>query len=195
MALTRKFLKGMGIEDEKVESIIEAHSETVEGLTKERDTLRAQAEKVQDLQKQLEDAKAAAGDNDGWEKKYRAEHKAFEDFKAEVDAKQREAMKEKAYRKLLADAKVDPKRMDSIMRVTDLSGVELDEDGKVKDADKLAESIASEWADFVVKTKSVGSMPATPPKTDAAAGGADPEIAKRMQERHERMFGTPQAKE
>jgi hypothetical protein len=32
MALTRKMLKAMGIEEEKIEQIIEAHAETVDGL-------------------------------------------------------------------------------------------------------------------------------------------------------------------
>ena len=39
MALTRKFLKAMGIEDEKAEEIISAHVETVNGLKGERDAL------------------------------------------------------------------------------------------------------------------------------------------------------------
>ena len=32
MSLTRRFLKAMGIEDEKVDQIIEAHSGTVDAL-------------------------------------------------------------------------------------------------------------------------------------------------------------------
>ena len=42
MALTRKFLKAMGIEDEKAEEIISAHVETVNGLKGERDALQEQ---------------------------------------------------------------------------------------------------------------------------------------------------------
>lgn len=37
VALTRKMLKAMGIEDEKVEQIIEEHVESVDGLKAERD--------------------------------------------------------------------------------------------------------------------------------------------------------------
>ena len=32
MALTRKLLKGMGLTDEQVDTIIEAHTDTVDGL-------------------------------------------------------------------------------------------------------------------------------------------------------------------
>lgn len=195
MALTRKFLEGMGIDDKQVESIIEAHSETVNGLKAERDRYKEQAEKVPDLQKQLEDAKAASGSGDEWEEKYNAEHQAFEDFKAQVATEKADAEKAQAYRGMLMAAGIDPKRIDAIMRVTDLTDVEM-EDGKLKDADKLQESAKQEWADFVIKTKVDPANPANPPKNDGGDGGADPEIVKRIQERHERLYGkTTETKE
>ena len=195
MALTRKFLEGMGIDDKQVESIIEAHSETVNGLKAERDRYKEQAEKVPDLQKQLEDAKAASGSGDEWEEKYNAEHQAFEDFKAQVATEKADAEKAQAYRGMLMAAGIDPKRIDAIMRVTDLTDVEM-EDGKLKGADKLQESAKQEWADFVIKTKVDPANPANPPKNDGGEGGADPEIVKRIQERHERLYGkTTETKE
>ena len=188
MALTRKFLEGMGIDDKQVESIIEAHSETVNGLKAERDRHKEQAEKVPDLQKQLEDAKAASGNGDEWEEKYNAEHQAFEDFKAQVATEKADAEKAQAYRGMLMAAGIDPKRIDAIMRVTDLSKVEMDGDG-LKDSDKLAEAAKAEWADFVIKTKTQHAEPENPPKGTGGADGAAPAVAKRLQERHERLYG------
>jgi hypothetical protein len=194
LALTVKLLKGMGIDEDKIEAIIAAHTETVEGLTSLRDKYKKQAEQVPDLQRQLEEAKAASDDSE-WEQKYQDEHQAFEDFKAQVATEKAEAGKAQAYRGMLMAAGIDPKRIDAIMRVTDLSQVEM-EDGKLKDTEKLQESAKQEWADFVVKSSTQGSNPATPPEhKEKMPEGADPEIAKRMQERHERMFGTSQAKE
>ena len=43
MSLTRKMLKAMGIEEEKIDQIIEAHSETVDALKKDRDTYKENA--------------------------------------------------------------------------------------------------------------------------------------------------------
>ena len=43
MALTRKMLKAMGIEDEKIDQIIEAHTETVDALKVERDQYKEDA--------------------------------------------------------------------------------------------------------------------------------------------------------
>ena len=59
MALTRKMLKAMGIEDEKVEQIIEEHVESVDALKAERDRYKAGAEEAEGLRRQLEEAKAA----------------------------------------------------------------------------------------------------------------------------------------
>lgn len=185
----------MGIEDKQVESIIEAHSETVNGLKADRDKYKEQAEKVPDLQRQLEEAKSASTDEGEWEEKFNAEHQAFEDFKAQVATEKADAEKAQAYRGMLMAAGIDPKRLDAIMKVTDLSEVEM-EDGKLKDSDKLQEGAKEEWADFVLKTYTKGSEPATPPEGRAKVPeGADPELAKRMQERNERMFGKTETKE
>lgn len=196
MALTIKLLKGMGIDDEKIEAIIAAHTETTDGLKADRDKFKKQAEQVPDLQKQLEEAKSAAGSESDWEQKFNAEHQAFEDYKVQVATEKAEADKAQAYRGMLMAAGIDPKRIDAIMRVTDLSQVEM-EDGKLKDTEKLQESAKQEWADFVVKSNTQGSNPATPPtKPSPNVEGGDPEVARRMQERYERRYGkAPESKE
>ena len=196
LALTRKFLEGMGIEEKQVESIIEAHSETVNGLKADRDKYKEQAQRVPDLQKKLEEAEAASGSGDEWQQKYEDEHQAFEDYKAQVETEKAEADKAQAYRGMLMAAGIDPKRIDAIMRVTDLRQVEM-EDGKLKDTEKLQESAKQEWSDFVVKSSTQGSNPATPPtKPSPNVEGGDPEVARRMQERYERRYGkAPESKE
>ena len=64
MALTRKMLKAMGIEEEKIDEIIEAHTEVVDSLKKERDTYKEDADKLTDVQKKLDDALDAAKNSD-----------------------------------------------------------------------------------------------------------------------------------
>lgn len=194
MALTRKLLEGMGIEDKAIESIIEAHSDTVNGLKADRDKYKEQAAKVPDLQKQLEEAQSAGNDTDEWEQKYNDEHQAFEDFKAQIEVERADAEKAQAYRGMLMAAGIDPKRIDAIMRVTDLSKVEM-EDGKLKEPGELEKAAKEEWADFVVKTQTKGSNPANPPKQVGGVEGADQEVARRMLERNERMFGKTESKE
>ena len=160
MALTRKLLRSMGIEDDKIDQIIEAHTETVNALKDERDEFKDAAEKLPKVQAELDELKAKP--DDGFKEKYEKEHADFEAYKEQTaeDASERE--KKSLYRKLLQDAGVDPKRLDAVMRVADLSEVSV-EDGAIVDADKVTEAVKSEWSDFIQTT---GSKPAgvdTPP--------------------------------
>ena len=58
MALTRKYLRALGIEDDKIEEIISAHLETVNPLKDERDSYKDKAEKTDELQKQVDELTA-----------------------------------------------------------------------------------------------------------------------------------------
>ena len=163
MALTRKFLRALGIEDDKVEEIIGAHLETVNPLKDERDNLKEQADKAAELQKQVDALTKQSGSSEDLAKKYEDEHKAFEAYKAEIEAGKAEAAKKSAYRKLLESSGIDPKRIDAVMRVSDVSTIEIGEDGNIVDADKVAEQIKTDWSDFVISTGTVGQRVDTPP--------------------------------
>ena len=160
MALTRKLLRSMGIDDDKIDQIIEAHTETVNALKDERDEYKDAAEKLPKVQAELDELKAKP--DDGFREKYEKEHADFEAYKAETEKAGAEREKKSLYRKLLQDAGVDPKRIDAVMRVADLSEVSV-EDGAIVDADKVTEAVKSEWSDFI---RTTGSKPAgvdTPP--------------------------------
>ena len=57
MALTRKFLAALGIEADKVEEIISAHMETVNGLKDEKEALQKKADQVDSLTEELNELK------------------------------------------------------------------------------------------------------------------------------------------
>lgn len=145
MALTRRALKAMGIEEEKIDEIISMHSETVDGLKADVAKYKAAADALPGVQKELNDLKAAGGD---WEEKYTNVKKEFDDYKAEQAGKEAKVAKETAYRELLKTTGVDEKRIETIMKVTNLDDIKM-ADGKIKDADTLAEGIKTEWADFI----------------------------------------------
>lgn len=163
MTLTRKSLKAMGIEDEKIDQIIDDHSETVDALKKQRDTYKAEADKVQALEKKIHELENAEGDN--YKELYESEHQAFEDYKAEVEESQRKDQLKGLYRDLLKDAGIDEKRIETVLRVTDLGRLEINKDGSLRDAEKLKEGIKQEWADFVSTTETKGAQVETPPAT------------------------------
>lgn len=165
MALTRKMLKAMGIEDEKIDQIIEAHTETVDGLKADREKFKEDAEKLPAVQKELDNLKAAAEKDgkDPYKVKYEALKEEFDSYKNEVETKETNTKKEAAYRALLKEVGISDKRLDSVLKVSDLSGVKLDKDGKIEDASELKKSIKEEWSDFIVKTGEKGADPANPP--------------------------------
>jgi len=161
MAITRKMLKAMGIEDEKIEQIIEAHTETVDGLKEERDKYKADADKLQAVQTELDSLKANTGDD--WKGKYDTLKKTFDDFKTETANREKIEKVKNAYADLLKKANVDSKRIDAILKITDLSDKKLGDDGKLADADKILESIKSEWSAFIQTSGTKGSTVDTPP--------------------------------
>lgn len=166
MALTRKMLTAMGIEPDKVDQIIESHTETVDGLKKQAEELREQAARVPALEKEIEDIKAAQPKED-WQEKYNELSKEFDSFKASTEADKAEWEKAQLYRSMLREAGVDEKRIDSIMKVTDLSGISV-EDGAITDADTVKEAIAKEWGDFIAHTNTQGANVETPPSSTGA---------------------------
>lgn len=167
MALTRKFLKALGIEEEKIDEIITAHTETVDALKVERDGYKADAEKLPGVQSQLDDANAALNDtkDGGFKKKYEDEHQAFEDFKADIAAKETHAAKETAVKAYFRDKGISDKGMTLAMRYigADVDTLELDE-GKIKDTKSLDDAIAGDLASLVVTTGTKGADTATPPE-------------------------------
>lgn len=181
MSLSRKMLAAMDIPAEKIDEIISAHTETVSAIKEERDALKADAAKVPDLEKQIESVSKEletykSGD---WENKYNTVNGEYTKYKADVEAKAVKSAKEAAYKQLLLDAGISDKRIASVLKVSDIDGVELDKDGKIKDADKITENVKTEWADFIITKREEGAKPATPPANNGE-GGKQPSRAAQM---------------
>ena len=181
MALTRKFLTALGIDEAKVDEIITAHTEVTDALKAERDKFKADAGKYAAAQAELDSIKAQAAKDGGknpYQVKYEALKEEFDTYKKDTETKATKAKKEAAYRKLLKDAGVTEKRLDAVLRVSDFDGIEFDGDGKIKDADKLTESIKKEWADFIPQTSQQGAPAQNPPSTTTGKTMTKDEIMK-----------------
>ena len=103
----------------------------------------------------------------------------FESYKSEQTKKATRAAKEKAYRELLKQAGVSEKRLDTVLRVSDVDSVEIDEKGAIKGADKITESIKSEWADFIQTTTTQGAQTAAPPVNSGGSAMTKADIYKK----------------
>lgn len=164
MAFTRKFLSALGIEADKVDQIIDAHTEVTDALKSERDKYKADAEKLPGVQAELDGLKSDAEKNgkDPWKVKYDALKEEYDNFKNEQTAKATASAKADAFRALLKECGVAEKRIDAILKVTDLESIEL-EDGKIKNAADLRKNVKEEWADFITTQATKGADTSTPP--------------------------------
>ena len=173
MAVTRKLLKALGIEDEKADQILEAHTETVNEIREERDRYKAEAEQLPGVQQELADLREAAEQNanNPYKAQYESVKKQFDDYKADVEAQQAKASKQTAYRKLLKEQGISEKYIDPIMKVTPVDDLELDDKGQFKNAEDLKKSITEQWDGFTVKEETHGAQQYNPPGSGGGAAG------------------------
>ena len=169
MSLTRKMLKAMGIEEEKIDQIIEAHSETVDSLKADRDSYKEDAEKLKDVQKELDDLKAKG--DDGWKEKHDRLKAEFDQYKNDVHEKETKAAKEAAYRAILKDANLSEKGIEKAVKYAEWDKIELDENGKLKGANDHIKAAREEWAEYVTTTTTTGAKTSTPPANNGGKTG------------------------
>lgn len=158
MAFTRNFIRSLA-----KESGVEIPKEFEDALVAEHISARdAYAE--DQVKKAGENAETNAPKVEDTEA-YKTLKKQFEDYKADVEAKAAGAAKETAYRALLTEAGVDPKRIDTVIRAekAGFADLAMGADGKFEKADELVAGIKTNWADFIPETTTTGVPVATPP--------------------------------
>lgn len=162
---------GESCTDEIENQLVALHLGVVDPLKDDVTRYKADAEKLPGVQKELDDLKGKG--DDGYKEKYESEHKAFEDYKKTVDAEKTTAAKEKAVEAVLKKIGVSEKRLQSVAKLAKADGLldalELDDDGAVKEADKLEKSLKDSYSDYIVTTSTQGANTANPP---ANSGGA-----------------------
>ena len=165
MAFTRKFLSALGIEADKVDEIIQAHTEVTDALKEDRDKYKAEAAKVPDMEIELKELKEKVAGEDPYKDKFEKLQKEYSDYKADVEAKATTAKKETAFKAMLKEIGIPDKRIEAVVKVSDdkVNSIEFDDEGKVKDGDKLKDGLKTEWSDFIPTTKTKGADTATPP--------------------------------
>jgi hypothetical protein len=130
------------------------------------------------LKGEKQNAEDKATSAEKWKTKYDALKEDFEAFKKDITAKETKATRTNAYKELLKQAGVSEKRLDAILKVSDIDSLEMGDDGKFKDADKILENIKTEWADFITTTETHGASTATPPSNNGGGKMTKAEIMK-----------------
>lgn len=166
--LTRKMLSAMGIEQDKIEQIIEGNAESVgalqdkiDKLTKDLADAQAKANALPDVQKELDELKASVEEdtkNRGdLSANYDKLKKEFADYKAEQERIAVRSKKENAYKEILKDAGIAERHFDKIVKYSDVDGLQLDDKGKIVGAKDILKSVKEEWSDHIQTTSVKGT--------------------------------------
>lgn len=181
MALSRKLLANFGIEEDKIDEIIKAHSETVEALKEERDSYKSKAEAYDKTQKELDEAKRTIDElnkEDAYKVKYEALKEDFDAYKKGIETEKTNNSKKDAYKALLKKVGISDKRIDAVTKLADLEKIKLDKDGNIEGSEDLEKSIAEEWSDFIVKDGKKGADISDPPGNNGGSGKTKEDIMK-----------------
>lgn len=182
MSLTRKALTAMGIESDKIDQIIEMHTETVTALKEQIEEFKSEAgdskttkDELSKVQKELDEFKKQA-ETDKKNSEARATEfeklkKEYDDYKTEQEAKAVRAVKEKALRELLTDMKMSDKGVAQVVKWMGVDSVEVDDSGKLKDASGLRKSIKDDWGDYIQTTGELGANTPKPPANNGSGTG------------------------
>ena len=164
MALSRKSLKAMGLTDEQVDSIIEMHTETVDGLKDKLKAAEAKAADYDDVVKERDELKAKSGDD--FKKKYEDEHKAFSAYKKDQEAKATAAVRDKAVEAYFEGKNITGENKKLAMRAAreEINALVMDGE-KIKDTASLDKLVENDLKGLVVKTSKNGAPTVTPPKS------------------------------
>lgn len=165
MALTRKALKAMGLTDEQVDSIVEMHTDTVDGL---KEKIRIAEEKAADYDEVKKQLEASKGGKD-YKSEYDKLKGEFDKYKKDVTEKEVAAAKTKAGRAYFESKGIKGGNLEIAMRGAkdEISALELDGD-KIKDTKALDALIAGDYKGLIVSESTKGADPVNPP----AGGGS-----------------------
>ena len=185
MALTRKALTAMGLSAEQVDSIIEMHTETVEGLK----AYKTDAEKLPGVQAQLDEAnrKLEAAGKDDYKAKYDA-------LVQENQQKEVRTAKEAALKGLLGELGISEKGQSLALKYTNLDTVELDSAGKLANVAAVKEAVLADWGDYKETRNQTGADVKNPPNGGGGSGMTKEQIMA-IADRTERRMAIAQNRE
>ena len=161
MAVKRENLKAMGLNEEQITSIIEMHTETVDGLKEKLKAATAKAEQYDAVKTELDSLKSG---NDSWKAKHDALQKTFDAYKNDIAAKETKAAKESAGKAYFEGKGITGANLEIAMRGAkeEISALEL-ADGKIKDTAALDALVAGTYKGLIVTPGTKGADPVNPP--------------------------------
>lgn len=155
---------GGEISETAINAITSAIKTAVGNEYVEKERYKAKLTEIDTLKEQAQTADDKATTAEKWQDKYNSLKADFDKYKGDVQAKETKAAKEKAYREALKDANLNEKGVEKALKYADWDKIELDEDGKLKDAKSHVKNAREEWAEYVVKNGQRGAETHNPPE-------------------------------
>ena len=160
--------------EEMENRLVALHLGVVDPLKDQLQAYKADAEKLQAVQKELDNLKAGDGD---YKAKYEAEVKAFKEYKRQVEAEKTAARDNADVLALCKEAGIARESsLRLIAKDFDRSKIKRGEDGKIINHDDLVSSIKTDYADFVGTPGNHGTPPTTPPTGGGGSSKTKKEI-------------------
>ena len=155
MSLSRSFLKSLGLNDDQISAVIDAHSETVTPLNTKYSELEAKytsakesADQLPGVQKELDELKKS-----DFKSKYEAEQSAHNALKESVSREKAHAAKEKAVRAYYEEKNIKGNNLTIAMRGTDLDRLQLDDSGHLADTAALDTLVDGDFKPLVTTAR------------------------------------------
>lgn len=162
MAFTREFIRKLAKESE-----IELPKEFIDGLMTEHANVRdgyAEEQVKAALANQPKPKPTDSEEYKALQKKFDNEKAAHDKLKTEVATKEINGKKSDALKAMLKAAGYSEKGVDKIAKYGNyFDGVELDENGSIKNSDALIKTISDEWGEYIETKTATGAQTATPP--------------------------------
>ena len=202
MAFTRKEVSAI-LEDEslsnseKLSKLITMHSDVTNALKDERDDFKHKAEKSESIQKQLDDANKELDElkKDDSKEKLTKLSKEFEDYKANITAKETKSKVDEALKKKMLAEGFSEKGVNKALKYGGYSEkIKLDENGEISNYKDL--DIESEWSEYKGVTNN-NPAPNPNPPIDNKGGNNKPQsrAAQIVAQYHDSLYGSAPNKE
>ena len=153
MSFKRSDLAALGIEPEKIQTLIDWHSETVKALQAKIAEHEDNADKLSKVQEELDKVKKdletanqtiETANKEDYKGKYEKATADLEQLKADTAAKETATVKKTALKDELKKANYTDNAINLIIRNGFADSVELDKDGKAKNLDAVIKNIQAD---------------------------------------------------
>jgi len=188
---TKAKLQEYGVPAEQLDAAAEyfcaAHKTDLDAIKEERDAAKVKADQYDAVKTELDALKAKP--DDGFRAKYETVKAEYDKYKADVENEKTLAEKKAAYTVVCKDAGLSEKGVEKAVKYADWNAIELDETGKVKDANTHIKAIKEEWAEHIVTEGAHGAQTSNPPANNGAQQREPSRAAALYQQHYEALYG------